>query len=192
MLRGGVRFKTLALHDFLILRLYIDTIVPWRMANVDAARTAKLALVVVVVVVVILPRPLLPLPNAPPLATFCALERTSAAVRVHPLDSRLDRLVHLPSPPAAGYTCFRDSANSPKCSPPATTPTYTPPTITPTTTTAQGPPGGLVTTPKSTPTPTPPASGGSGTQGAASSAFSVVVDAFFTVFAGVGMFAYLS
>ena len=63
----GAFRERLHLKQFSLTLVSVDTIVPWSMVNVDAARTAKPALVI------------LPL-NAPPLVTSFALERASAAV----------------------------------------------------------------------------------------------------------------
>ena len=118
------------------------------------------------------------------------------------------------SPLAAGYQCYRDSANTPSCRAPGgggpntdtptdtPTVTYVPPTTTTTTTPTKGPSTAVLptttTTPRiATPSPSPSDSGSdnsdSGTNsGASSSAISVGVNAFLTLFAGVGAFVYLA
>jgi hypothetical protein len=79
--------------------------------------------------------------------TFPALERTSVAVRIpYPSSLHIQRSVHphshgfFPFVIAAGYTCYRDSANNAKCSLYGTntdTITLPPPTLTYTTTTSR-------------------------------------------------------
>jgi len=112
-----------------------------------------------------------------------------------------------------GYTCSRDAGGNPQCSlggnspPPSLTNTNTPNTNNPSgtflgtpspSTNTQGPPTVVVppttstTLPASNPTPSSNNNNNNnGNSGAASSAISVVIDAVFTFFAGVGVFAYL-